>query len=245
MASYTIRIMIPIYNEGKNIEECISTIASYLSGRRYKFYVIDGGSVDDSLPILYRLQKKYPIHILHQEKAKGIAEAFRLGIQVCAEEGEPGDVIVLMEGDGTSDPSLLPEMIAKIRGGEDVVIASRYVKGGAYRNFPLRRLVYSTLANMLFRLLFSSKHVTDYTIFYRAYSYTVLKRLCNSHKTTFITSAHFVANTEILLKLLGLTERISEIGLVYDYAKKRGKSGLHVRKNIWQYMLLIARHFSR
>src|ERR1035438_9911326 len=86
-----------------------------------------------------------------------------------AARAEPGDCIFIMEGDGTSDLSVMPEMARRIYGGDDVVIASRYIRGGGYRNFPLQRTWGSNLVNLVLSVFFHVRGITDYTIFYRAY----------------------------------------------------------------------------
>src|SRR5208337_3416693 len=52
-----------------------------------------------------------------------------------AARAQTGDCIFIIEGDGTSDLAVLPEMARRIYNGDDVVIASRYVRGGGYVNF--------------------------------------------------------------------------------------------------------------
>lgn len=239
-----IRIIIPVYNEEKNIEDCIVRAAQAIDGQKYQFYIVNDGSKDNSVAILNRLSQKFSIKIINHETNKGIAQVFHSAITNVVRDGEKDDIIIIMEGDGTSDQKLLISMVENIRSGRDVVIASRYKKGGGYKNFPVKRIFYSKLANLVFRLLFPSKKVMDYTIFYRAYSFEVLKKALNIYKNSIITSKYFVANTELLIKLMKLTTNIEEIPFMYDYGRKRGKSGLNIRKNLFQYLIFIFRNTS-
>jgi len=66
--------------------------------------------------------------------------------------------------------------------------------------------------------------------------------MVNIYGDDLITSKFFVANTELLLKIMRETQKIEEVGLVYDYGKKRGKSGLNISKNITQYLIFICRY---
>ncbi|KKQ94693.1 MAG: hypothetical protein A3E68_02010 [Candidatus Levybacteria bacterium RIFCSPHIGHO2_12_FULL_39_39] len=237
-----IRVVIPVYNEEKNIENCLIGIAQNLNHNDCSFYLVNDGSSDNSLKIIEGLAENLPIKIINHKINKGVSEVFRSAIAETVKDGKPRDVIVIVEGDGTSDPKLLNLMIKKIEGGQDLVIASRFQKKGSYKNFPPKRLFYSKLANAVFRVLFPSSVVKDYTIFYRAYSYNILRKMVNIYGDDLITSKFFVANTELLLKIMRETQKIEEVGLVYDYGKKRGKSGLNISKNITQYLIFICRY---
>ncbi|MDO8657569.1 MAG: glycosyltransferase [Candidatus Levybacteria bacterium] len=239
-----IRIIIPVYNEEKNIENCIIKVAQVIKGQKYQFCIINDGSKDSSGSIINRLSQKFPIKLINHETNRGIAQVFRSGIIDMIKEGKTGDIIVIMEGDGTSNPQLLIPMIRSVINGGDIVIASRYKSGGGYLNFPIKRLFYSRLANMVFRIIFPSEKVKDYTIFYRAYSFKILKKVLQTYKDNLITSKYFVANTELLIKLMKLTKDIEEIPLMYDYGQKKGKSGLNIRKNLFQYLIFIFRDAS-
>jgi dolichol-phosphate mannosyltransferase len=173
---------------------------------------------------------------------RGVAEAFRTGITYVAKEAADDDVVVIMEGDGTSSPELLPTMAEKIRGGADIVIASRYQHGGIYKDFPIKRYILSQGANIVFRLLFPMRGVRDYSIFYRAYRARCLKKALARHGQDFITVQTFFANIEILFRLRPFVKRVEEVPLVYDYGKKQGKSGMKIGKNLRSYILFIAKH---
>lgn len=237
-----IRVVVPIYNEEKNIENCLNGIAQNLKHKDFLFYLVNDGSRDNSLKIIEGLKARYPIKIINHKINLGVSEVFRSAIAKTVKDGKNNDVIVIMEGDGTSDAKLLNSMTEKIKAGQDVVIASRFQKGGNYKNFPVKRLFYSKLANAVFRILFPFSDVKDYTIFFRAYSYQILKKMVNIHGNDLITSKFFVANTELLLKILKTSPKIEEIGMVYDYGKKRGKSGLNISRNIRQYLIFIYKY---
>jgi dolichol-phosphate mannosyltransferase len=233
-----IRIILPVYNEAKNIRKCIKEIASNTPGS-YKIYAINDGSKDNSLEILHKLRYTYPVTVINHKVNKGIAEAFKSGISSVLKEGKIRDIVIIMESDCTSDPTLLKKLINKIKTGYDIAIASRYIDGGGYMRFPLRRLILSRSANTIFRALYQSKGVADYTIFYRAYSYKVLKKASEKFDKRLITTKYFAANAELLVKLLTITDKATEIPFVYDYGKKKGKSGLNVKKNLNQYLRFI------
>ncbi len=240
------RIIIPAYNEAANLPELVRAIADVFRGEAYRLYPVNDGSRDATAAVLLDLARRYPVTVLTHAVNRGVAAAFRTGFQEAAvRDAADHDVIALMEGDGTSDPALLPEMIRRIRAGADVVIASRYRPGGGYYRFPRPRLLLSRGANFVFRLAFPIPGARDYSIFYRAYRVPPLRACMAAYGPRFIESATFLANAEILVKLRPFVQRVEEVPLLYDYGKKRGQSGMKVGKNLHSYLTFLARHAGR
>ncbi|MDP3685931.1 MAG: glycosyltransferase [bacterium] len=234
------RIMIPAYNEAENLPALVDAIAKVLVAEPYRIYAINDGSADDTGAVLETLAQEHPLTVRTHQVNRGVAATFRTGFAVVLADAEDNDVVILMEGDGTSTPALLPKLRARIRNGADVVIASRYQSGGGYKRFPLKRLVLSRGANVIFRLLFPIPNVQDYTIFYRAYRVPPLRAAVHAYGERFIESTTFLANAEILLKLRPYLRHVEEVPLEYDYGKKRGKTGMKIWKNLRSYLVFIA-----
>lgn len=240
-----IRIIIPAYNEEKNLPALLQDIAQVLQKEPYNITIINDGSKDKTLEVAHELSQQYPVTVLDHPVNRGVAEAFRTGITHVAGKAAPYDVVVIMEGDGTSSPNILPELAHRVAGGTDIVIASRYETGGRYQKFPLKRLILSKGANIVFQLLFPVKGVKDYSIFYRAYRAEVLQQALARYGEKFITVQTFFANIEILLNLRPFLRTVEEVPLVYDYGKKKGKSGMKIWKNLRSYLSFIAQHAFR
>jgi dolichol-phosphate mannosyltransferase len=236
------RIIIPAYNEAKNVPAVVQEISQALGQMPYEIILVNDGSTDTTAAIAEELKLRFPIVVLSHPSNRGVAEVFRTGLTHTVEKSQAEDIIVIMEGDGTSDPQLLPELAQRIQDGADLVIASRYQPGGAYKHFPLKRLLLSRGANLVFRLLFPIKNVKDYSIFYRAYRAQCLKLAMAHYHQQFITVQTFFANIEILFHLQPFVKRIEEVPLVYDYGKKQGKSSMKIGKNLRSYLLFIAHH---
>jgi len=237
-----IRVLIPVYNEEKNIETCIKDIDKSLMQFPHRFYLINDGSKDGSLAIINKIIGKFPIKLINHKTNNGVAEALKAGLSHIDRDSQPNDILAIMEGDGTSTPTLLPRMIKKVSLESDIVIASRYVPGGMYVSFPFHRLILSRCANLILRFLYPYLKVSDYTIFYRVYRMKIVKDVLQKYQENLIKTRYFTANSEFLIKCISLRPIISEIPYVYDYGKKRGHSGLKIIKNVWQYLKLIYEH---
>lgn len=150
-----------------------------------------------------------------------------------------------MEADDTNDLGSLPAMIEAVEKGNDIVIASRFVRGGRLVGFPLWRSIPCVAVNWLLQLVFAVEKVTDYTIFFRGYSVKLLHKALDSYGQSLIESTGFVANAEILLKMNRFRPKIQEVPLVYQYDRKESRSKLKIFFTIRQYLRLVALHLSR
>jgi len=234
-------IILAIYNEEKTIPALVNDIRSTLKKGEYKIIAVDDGSSDNSLRILREL-KDEDIIIEHHKVNLSIGAVFSTGFNIALQQAKSNDdLVVVMESDQTSDVSLLEALIERLRAkNEDICIASRYIKGGGYLNFPLVRRLYSIFANNIMRSFFPIPGVMDYTIFYRCYRVKVLKEIIDFFGPyNFIHFRGFVSNSEILIKAACFTDKISEVPFLYNYGSKKGKSKLHILSNIFEYIYFI------
>ncbi|ADB88035.1 polyprenol monophosphomannose synthase [Saccharolobus islandicus] len=164
MANFS--IVIPTYNERDNIVklvEEIKKIVPYTS----RILIVDDNSPDGTALILQDLNI-HNLTVLVRYNERGLGSAIRYGIKKAIER--KSDFIVTMDADFSHDPKYLPEMM-KIALNEnyDLVIGSRYVKGGGIENWPFSRRIISRGANYLFKLV-SHSPINDNTSNYRIYS---------------------------------------------------------------------------
>ena len=175
----------------------------------------------------------------------GVPMTFYDGLVAAAARAEPGDCIFIIEGDGTSDLKVMPEMARRVYAGDDVVVASRYVPGGGYVNFPWQRTWGSYLVNVVLSTFFHVKGITDYTIFYRAFRADVVQRALQHFGSSYVTTKSFAANLEVLLRVLPYSSRFSEVPLRYDYGLKKSQSKMNPFKTLREYQGLIFKRLLR
>jgi dolichol-phosphate mannosyltransferase len=235
-----IYILFPVYNEQTNLRRLIRGVFREFSSEDIRIIVVNDGSDDNSLEILQ--QELRPSDVIRTKLINmNVGAAFSEGIQVFLSMGNENDLLVIMETDLTSDIASLKVLVKNIRvHDQDVVIASRYLSGGCYRNFPIFRRILSYSVNRLLGVLFPIKNVFDYSIFYRAYSWRILARMQEYFGTHgIIQSKGFSANAELLVKASYLNAKIAEIPFIYDYAKKDGKSKILILHSVLEYFRLI------
>lgn len=237
-------IILPAYNEEKNIKDVIIAIKQIFQENNMPFLIIvvNDGSTDNTKEIVENLITEYPIKIINFERNMGPGAVFKLGLKTACELSENNeDIIILIESDGTTNPNIMINMIKKIREeNKDIVIASRFIKDGKYVNFPIERKLLSICANYLMGFLYPIPDVKDYTIFSRAYKVSFLKQAFDIYGDKLIEAKWFAANTELLIKISRLKNiKVAEVPLIYSYDKKKSKSALRIKREIKEYLRLI------
>ncbi|BDC19566.1 polyprenol monophosphomannose synthase [Acidianus sp. HS-5] len=158
-----VTIVIPTFNERDNIVRLLPLLSKVI---RASIIIVDDDSQDGTAEAVKSLNSPN-IQIIIRKNEKGLGSAIRTGILKAIESS--ADYIVTMDADLSHDPVYLPSMYEKAREGYDLIIGSRYVKGGGIENWPLKRRVISWGANFLVRLLLRSP-LHDNTSNYRVYS---------------------------------------------------------------------------
>ena len=237
----TLYFLMPTYNEEANIDSVISGLRAGQFGDEIKIVAVNDGSADRTAAILNALSGSDLI-VLGTHVNMNIGAVFSSGIKYIVSKAQDGDLLVILESDQTSAIDLVPVMLDEIRlKGKDIVVASRYLAGGGYRNFPVARLIFSHVANRLMQYVFPIPNVLDYTIFFRAYRISSLRAALPYFGDSGLIQTHgFVANAELLIKLSLLLPLVAEIPFVYDYGVKRGASKINVLRTINEYFVLVA-----
>lgn len=154
---FTISVVIPIYNEEKNIPVLISELTKVLDGyKNYEIIFVNDGSKDNSEPIIRSFCEKNPkIKLINLSRNFGHQEALTAGL-----ENASGDAVIMMDGDMQDPPSLIPQMVEKWKEGNEVVYTVK-----KKRNEPfLRRFLFKQF-HKVFSLLSEYEMPMDSGIF--------------------------------------------------------------------------------
>jgi dolichol-phosphate mannosyltransferase len=159
------------YNEVDNIVSLVETILAVLP--TCDMLVVDDNSPDGTGKVLDEIRARQPrLQVIHRPGKNGLGSAHKLGMKYALEKGY--DALVTMDADFSHDPRVLPEMMRHLEQAE-FVIGSRYVAGGSCE-YPLSRVVLSTVANFLTRAILSIP-VHETTTAYRGFRRSLLERM--------------------------------------------------------------------
>ena len=214
-----ISIIIPTYNEKKNLSNLIPHIEEIIKKNNIiaEIIIIDDNSPDGTGQLAEELNKKYQnIKIIHRKKKEGVGSARRLGFSKASK-----DIILSMEGDNTHNPDYIPQFIEEIENGADLVIGSRYLKESKIINWPLKRKIVSKTANLIARF-FAGVNLTDVTNGYRAFTKNLFNKLT-------IESSGFPFNMEFACETVSRRFKVKEIPIIVT-DRKEGSSKMNVGK---------------
>jgi len=179
-----IGLVIPAYNEEKNIENVLSKIPKNISNE-LKIIIIDDGSTDKTLEII----ENYKVIVLKHNKNKGNGAATITGLNYCRQNRF--EIVIILDADGQHDPNYLDKFIAPlVNGTYDFVIGNRFATD--YKMKFSKKLC--SLILTIFYFIIFRKKISDPTNGYRALSQNVLSNL--------IFESHYSITQEMLYKVI-------------------------------------------
>lgn len=139
-------IVLPTYNESQNIVNMLDSIAETLPPDSItEIIVVDDNSPDGTADIASNHAKnnldnrKLRIEVIRRDGKSGLSSAILTGVQSAS-----GEIILAMDGDFSHPPQIIPYIVNALVGSNyDIVIASRYVKGGSIVGWPIKRRLMS------------------------------------------------------------------------------------------------------
>ncbi len=168
-AEPVVDLLIPVYNEGANIGRALEEIDRKVPLPKRVLVVYDFDA-DDTVPVVKSLQHLYPyVELRKNDIGRGVLNAIRAGVAAATAE-----VVVITMADLSDDVAIVPSMIDMIRNdGFDVVIGSRYMRGGRQVGGPRFKKLLSKYAGLSLYWL-GALPVHDATNAFRAYRRRVL-----------------------------------------------------------------------
>ena len=164
LSSLKVGFILPAFNEYENIFELLEQIESIFNN---KFIIIIDDSTDDH--IKKKISSKTNIQYVNRQSRLGRGSAALYGLKTLLQNKEI-NLFVEMDTDLSSHPNELPNNIKYFLDNKlDLLVSSRYLKGSEIINWPLRRRLFSFLANKLAKFLLKVP-VSDYTMGFRIYS---------------------------------------------------------------------------
>jgi glycosyltransferase involved in cell wall biosynthesis len=215
-----ISAVIPTLNEEKNLIHVLPNIQHWVD----EVILVDGHSSDETVAVARELCPA--IRVLMQE-GRGKGAALRTGFAAAT-----GDIIVMLDADGSTDPSEIPLFVGALLSGADFAKGSRFLQGGGTADMPFYRKLGNWGFVLIVRLAFGGKY-TDLCYGYNAFWKRVLPFLdldCNGFEV------ETMMNVRALKSGLQITEVPSfEAARVYGIGRlKTIPDGWRVLKTIFR-----------
>jgi glycosyltransferase involved in cell wall biosynthesis len=155
-----ISVVIPALNEARNLSHVLSRLPADV----YEVIVVDGHSVDDTVAVARQLRPDVRV-VQQTRRGKGNALA-------CGFEAATGDIIAMIDADGSADPGEIPKFVDALLSGADFAKGTRFAAGGGSADITRLR----ALGNLLLGTVVNLSHGTHYSdlcygfnVFWRKY----------------------------------------------------------------------------
>jgi len=233
-------IVIPTYNEAKNVGPVTLALGQvFRSCKGYDMHIlfVDDNSPDGTSHEIDKLIKKYPyVHILNNKRKGGLGHAYKKGFIVAITKYK-ADILFEFDADLQHNPSIIPSMLASIASGSDLVLGSRYIKGGGIpKAWPFYRKFLSVMGNQFIRLVMGNFSVHDWTTGYRAIRTPVVKDILS-----IMNNAAFQGYTwqiGFLVKTIQKGYKVSEVPFHFrDRTNGHSKLGPEYIFNTMRYIM--------
>jgi glycosyltransferase involved in cell wall biosynthesis len=211
-----VSVVIPTLNEARNLEHVFAALPAGL----HEVIVVDGHSVDGTPDMARQLLPE--VHIVTQTRTgKGNALA-------CGFAAATGDIIVMIDADGSTDPAEIPNFVAALTSGADFAKGSRFAPGAGSSDItPLRRLgnrMLGMVVNAMFRTTYSDL-CYGYNAFW-AKHVPVFELTVNSPGQRSVWGDGFEIETLLNLRAATAGLAIAEVPS-FEYARIHGTSNLN------------------
>jgi dolichol-phosphate mannosyltransferase len=172
--SRRILVVIGTYNERENIEPLVKSLLSLQASEQPDILIVDDNSPDGTGKIADALSLQFPrVHVLHGPRKRGLGKACIEAFGWALQKGY--EVIITMDADFSHNPRYLPEMIERSKSC-DLVIGSRYVRGGGVVNWPWYRRLMSR-GGSIYAHRVTGMPVSDATGGFNCYRKSVLESI--------------------------------------------------------------------
>jgi dolichol-phosphate mannosyltransferase len=207
-------VIIPTYNEQENISRIISQIQAVfkkINHHQMQILVFDSHSSDHTVENVKQCQQTWGnIHLLTEPKKTGLGSAYTQAMRYATNTLE-ADAVVEFDADGSHQPKYLIDMVKKLDQGYEVVVGSRYIKGGKVSvDWPWYRRLISKAGNWVSRTVLTRKY-KDFTSGFRLTRTQVLRRI----DLTQLLSKQYAYKLHLLWWLHKINAKIIEIPIEF------------------------------
>ncbi len=202
-----VSVILPTYNEERNIGRLIDAVSRALKGYKFEIVVVDDSSVDRTPEIIDGYAKKGSVVAVHRFGIKGIFSAILDGIKIAN-----GKNVLIMDADFSHPPDKTAELM-KYADNYDLVSGSRFSKGGGIKA-PFSRTFGTVLFNYVIRLILGFR-VTDWTGGFHVINKKRFRQIVFKHKADW---GEF--DLELLHRAKKMSFRIKEVPFYYSFREE-------------------------
>ncbi len=200
-----VSVIIPTLNEARNLPLVLERIPDWID----EVIIVDGLSSDDTVEVARRCLPDVRVVF---EKVAGKGAALRAGFHAAE-----GDIVVMLDADGSTDPREIPRFVGALLGGADIAVGSRFMQGGGTTDMEVSRKAGNWVLTRLVRMGFGSRF-SDLCYGYAAFWSDILPLLDGEY-------TGFEVETLLHIRALRATLEIVEVPS-FESPRRFGQSNL-------------------
>ena len=220
----SITVVIPTLNEAQNLPHVLTRIPAIVD----EVVLVDGHSIDATIAIARAVRPDVRV-VLQDGRGKGNALA-------CGFAAATGDIIVMLDADGSTDPAEIPRFVATLLDGSDFAKGSRFADGGGSSDITMIRSAGNRMLSLTVNVLFRTRY-TDL-----CYGYNAFWRHCLPHM--HVTCDGFEVETLINVRVARAGLAVTEVPSV-EYERIHGESKLNAGRDGMRVLRTIVRERAR
>ena len=216
-------VVLPTYNEADNVAAVLDAVRRSLAATvPFELVVVDDASPDGTGAIADGVASTDPaVRVVHRPRKEGLGPAYVAGFEAALATG--ADFVLQMDCDFSHHPADLPRLLAAAGDGADVVVGSRYVRGGRVEGWSTWRRWLSRFGSWYARRLLRIP-VCDPTAGFKCFRADALRAL--PYRTT--RSAGYVFQIEMTVHAVDAGLRVVEMPIVFR-ERRAGRSKMTLR----------------
>jgi glycosyltransferase involved in cell wall biosynthesis len=206
----TVSVVIPTLNEAANLPHVLTQLPPIVT----EVLLVDGHSIDDTIAVARAIRPDIRV-LLQNRRGKGNALA-------CGFAAATGEIIVMLDGDGSTDPAEIPRFVDALLAGSDFAKGSRFATGGHSVDLTHIRRLGNRALSIAVNLLFGTRY-TDL-----CYGYNAFWRHCLPHMS--VTSSGFEVETLINVRIARAGLNVTEVASI-EHERIHGESKLNAMRD--------------
>lgn len=216
MKKQRVVIVIPTYNEREQTPKMIEALAEFFKTvKNYDMHLLyaDDTSPDKTYEIVQEKMKKYPwLHLALNEKKSGIGGGYRKGFRYAMEKLK-ADYVMEFDSDFQHRIEDIPQLLNKIQDDFDLIIGSRYVKGGSIPSgWGIKRKFFSVVGNLICRIGFLQPKIHDFTT---GFKLTKVKGNLDEYNLDGFYSNSFAYKIQMTAEMANSGKKIVEVPIQF------------------------------
>lgn len=216
-------VIIPTYNEKDNIGKMIEILENEIFPKIKKYnmsiLVVDDNSPDGTSSIVIEKMKKYKNIEISTDEKKGLGIAFKRGVRFAINKMGAG-AIIKMDADFQHDPKYVLDLVNKYYEGNDYIIGSRFLKGGATpNNWGFFRRFLSKYGGLCTRIILFFPHINIVSDVSSGLKLLSVRSVLNKVDLSKISSG-FYYTTQLIYQAVNLGIKIAEIPIKFKVREK-------------------------